>query len=741
MKRTWWLWSAGAALLVLVLGVFWLATRAAAVRTADQAFALPQVSIERPHPGSQFPAGSSIVVAAAASGHARIDRLELWLDGTLLDARTAATEEDWGTLQAFVEIQVAEGSHLLVARAVDVNGLVGQSPPVAYTGGPPLADGAMLSVPADGVSSLDSLAASLGQDPEAVKAVNPGLPAVPPLGVNVKVPAPAESDSGSAPQMPNSPGGPPVPPMPAGPTLKNQPELGRIGGILADYSSVLPLDSQPPSAPGNLQAELDGCTVRLSWDDISENERSFEIWMAPLGLQARVVARLVPNAGTGRIHFEFAAPSTGIYAFYVSAVNTRGAQPSEMGWMSQPSIHCGEGPATQLGIEALSMQVGASYDRAYCYLSPEGLAERRIPADPGEFFDLVAGSADLTIYPSRGSRLLIPVPADESLTISGECWGWSGGQLLQVGDFQVDNPLDEWDGRSLVLGEGDFSVTYRILPVGSLGAGTSQLYSAPAIIPPYELKDELAEDDLTSFLYDPRDRILSWKWDGNPQDITGFTVYLNDAPVAQVAPDQRSAYVRIPTWCGGNVSWQVEPIGKTATGLRTAPYSYEQQECPVTIEVQIQTVHVGEARDHDFPVSFSPCDEMETHFWARLESSAYTYTQKNYWGGNFFMPMSCGEFSFKDLAGNQGGPDPDIFQLGLVPPRGGDENSIVPVKLVIVFKDYDSLSPDDLFLSMVWDLAQPLKDWVGFDQTFTEFASASDGFGSIDFRVRGWREK
>lgn len=728
-------------MLIVVVGAVGLALRAKEARNADLAFELPQASIVRPRPGSEFPAGRSIVVTAAASGRARIDRLEIWLDGALLDTSTASNDGDWGTLQAHVDIEVTEGSHLLVARAVDIDGLVGQSPPVSYFGDPPLAGAAMLSVPADGRTSLDALAATLGQDPQAVKAVNPGLPSVPPAGVNVNVPAPAERDSGSPPQPSNPGGGPPVPPPPTSPTVKAQPVLGWIGGLMVDASSVLPLDSQPPTAPGNLQAELDGCTVRLSWDDTSNNERSFEVWMAPLGLQERLIAKLTPGAGTGRIHFEFAAPPTGIYAFYVSAVNTRGAQPSEMGWMSQPSIHCSEGPATQLRIEALSFQAGASYDRAYCYFSLEGLAERRVPEDPGEFFDMVAGSADLTAGTSGQGRVQVPIPADQSLAISGECWGWSGGQLLQLGDFQADNPLAEWDGRSLVLGDADFSVTYRILPVGSLGAGDSHLYSAPAIIPPYDLKDEAAEDDLSSFLYDPRNRILSWKWDGNPQDITGFTVYLNDAPVAQVAPDQRSAYVRIPTWCGGDISWQVEPVGKTAIGLKTAPYSYEQRECPVTIEVQIQTVHVGEASDYDFPVSFSPCDEMETYFWARLESSAYTYAQKYYWGGNFFKPMSCGEYSFKDLAGNQGGPDPDIFRLGLVPPRGGDDNSIVPVKLVVIFKDYDALTPDDLFLSMVWELSQPLKDWVDFDQTFTEFASADDGFGAIDFRVRGWREK
>lgn len=140
--------------------------------------------------------------------------------------------------------------------------------------------------------------------------------------------------------------------------------------VTIDLGSWLPIFiSNRPKAPTSLHAGFENCTIRLVWMDNADNETHFNIWMQALGGPPKVIATLKGSSQTGPAGYEFASPWSGIYSFWIEAVNGLGTQSSEIAWVGVTDLSCGPGVATHLNIEIVDMFVSGGYDRVYCYLS------------------------------------------------------------------------------------------------------------------------------------------------------------------------------------------------------------------------------------------------------------------------------------------------------------------------------------------------------------------------------------
>ncbi len=281
---------------------------------------VPNVIVHSPSQGETFPGGNPILANVTAAGVNPIARLELWMDGELVETQTPIAElgiENL-TFNALFDLLVEEGIHILYWKAVDSNGLVGQSQPVSVE---------IVPLPQDA-------------EPVAGEAPLPDAPdeAGPEAGEPPPAAAQDEEPGGAQGPGPSGAGAGPSKIPPKGSTSK-KPDLPNGATILEVTGIAIDIDlgwlislafSNMPEAPSGLQAGFEDCSIRLVWFDNADNETGYDVWIQRLGGPPQRIATLPAAAGIGPVTYEFRAPPFGIYSVWVEAVNGTFSQPSEI---------------------------------------------------------------------------------------------------------------------------------------------------------------------------------------------------------------------------------------------------------------------------------------------------------------------------------------------------------------------------------------------------------------------------
>jgi hypothetical protein len=628
------------AVITLCAGAFWLVRRQEQARAQ---FAPPTVLVTEPASGQSVSPGNYVSVSATGFGRTPISRMELWVDGEATEVQESDLSEGISPFYAHFGFPASDGPHTLFVRAVNTVGIIGQSLPVALTGNAqPNPQGPRLAVHVQPGETLADIAGAYGSDEGTLQELNPDLGGQePPPDTVVIVPAPAEE--GPPPSVgptvpPSAPGSSPVL-LPDGPPL----EIVQPGPVLLDLPLGF-LAVSAPAAPTDLEAQAQECNVRLRWNDEATNEEFYEVRMAGLGSPGQAVARLEPAAG-GAAWVEIAAPQPGYLSFWVEAVNRLGRQPSNIALVYVDPA-CPTTLATQLQVQALDMSVSAKYDRVYCYVSFEGTPEVRIPEDDSAFVQVQSGQADIAPWVGGSHGLVLPIPEDNALAITGNCMGWAGGQLDPLGSFSENYNADTWDGKRRSLQGGAFQIGMTIEPLGALhttGTRETYGYEDPSLPVPYDVRETPAGSAPGST--DPLQRQLSWKWDGDPTKIDGFQIFLNGAPYnlgwlavpPLVSPSARSTDVRLPHACGEHVLWQVAAIAGPAQSrlsARSSDNDYDLSDCHTFAVVTFQTL--------DFPA------DTDVDMWYSIFANNI---EKRYWSDTIRMPLTGGIYTFTYLSG------------------------------------------------------------------------------------------
>jgi LysM repeat protein len=650
--------AALACILLGVFGVLYIRQQQARAQLEP-----PSVTITDPASGTSTLEGSPLYVSATAFGGIPITRVELWVDGELIEAEESRDPEGISPFYVSFDLVMSQGLHTLFVRAVNAMGIMGDSWPVNVGGVErPGADEPARVVTVEAGETLDDIAAAYDADPETVRQLNPGLDdEEPPAGSEVVLPPP-QSDTAPGPAGPpigpslppggiQRPGGGPLPP-PTGPRLDVLPAAPLISTRdILDMVRVL----STPAAPTDLQAEVTGCNIHLRWNDNADNEERYEVrYLWNLGQDPRVIAELEPAAG-GQVWFEFPAPDWGAFIFWVEAVNFWGRQPSNKVGALVVEGDCPQTLATHLQVEALDISVPAGYDDAYCYLSFEGAPHFPVP-DPGAFFnDFVPGAI----------KFVVPIPGDESLEVEGECWGWPGGKLSEIGTLSGEYPRQTWDGaRRPLLGSG-FEIGVAIKPlegaVDTSGLTTTFSYEDRMMFVPYDVR----EDRVRSWNpVPPLLRSVNWKWDGDPNEISGFQILLNGVPYnagggwSLVGPTGRSALVTLPQECGGRISWQVRAVaGQAQSRLSelSPDNTYGLPQCPEYAMVKFHSVEFGD--DCDFhPAWLLELNGRNKQFHESCDTDIWTFCAIR----GLHLGGDCGPHSFASW-GEGMDPHPDTI--------------------------------------------------------------------------------
>lgn len=653
-------------LVIAALGIFLI------LKQRDQIIAdrqPPQVLVTRPISGTSIAAGGHLPVSARAFGPRPISSIELWVDGNLKETQNSGRPEGYSTFDAqFLLAAPPQGPHMLFVRAVNIDGIIGQSAAVTFVSGPAPSPGQLVyTVPVGAGQTLSSIGTLYGTDSATLQKVNPDLKGQEPSpGSMITVPVPSEvgSQSPIAPPPAASAGSDPIPVPDIPPLTPIYPvihvELAAIGPIAV------------PSAPDGLQAQLKNCRVRLLWNDKATNEDHYEVRMAGLGTPPRTVATLAAAAG-GAAWFEFPAPQPGGFSFWVEAVNTFARQPSNIAWV-YVGPECPTTLATHLLVQGLDMNVGVSFDKSYCYVSFESAPERRIPADGNSFIKVQAGKGDITPWASGANGLAVPIPADGDLTILGECWGWVGTELSKLGPFSSNFPSSTWNGARQPLIGSTFQVGISIKPIGAMdtaGAPVLYTYEDPSLAVPYDLHEYGIRS--VFFNTDPYERSLAWAWAGDQSKLTGFQIYLNGVAYnlgasgtpSLAPPAARSERVRLPRLCGEHIRWQVAAVVGDAQSRLSQPYEYDQDPCKLQAKVRFDKIDLKLTYDGK-----GPCDILESTFALNVNAQTRCFGQCGScaWGPTIFdyfekcnyaevtsvYGVRCGEWSFSSLIGGTG---------------------------------------------------------------------------------------
>ncbi len=623
------------------LGIWFLFQRQEQARAT---YAPPVVMVNEPAPGASVPVGSYFPLTATIfnTPDAPLQRVEIWLNGELQEKREFSSAESALSPLFYTHLLMpAEGAYVLTVRAVNQEGIVGQSEPVIVTGVSKPQDIRLL-VPLPEGGNLASLAAAYGTDEATLQALNPGLGGQPPApGAIIAVPKPAGDD-------------PPAdqPPAPPGNFAVIPPDLLPLQPVTASPGLNLSLTQvRPPEAPSDMQAQAADCQIKLVWNDNADDESGYNLWMSSANLPAHIIATLQPSVG-GQTWFEFPAPAGGHINFWVEATNLIGGQPSNIVSLEIDSA-CFPASTTSLQVALLDMSVTANYDRAYCYVSLEDAPEVRLPEGDGNFIAIQEGQGNVAAWPHVFS---VPIPADRMLEVSGECWGWAGGALSKLGSFSDQSPIETWDGSRRVLEGGAFQIGMAVSPMGATnqsGVQTYDYFPDPLLPPPYNVQE--AGTRCPGFTC--AGTVLTWKWEPSPnfkKPITGFEIYLDGKSYKTVNdPNARSSPVTAPAGCGKRVRWQVAAVAGIVRSMLSLPFEYDLPPCYGYAVVKFETLEIPWTGDG---ISDGPCDELELYYELALASDGYSGQRKQFgWGGEEkeINPVFIGFF-----------PTAGLFELG-----------------------------------------------------------------------------
>jgi len=695
----------------------------------------PSILVYSPHDGETISAGSLFPASATAAGANPLSRVELWLDGEIFGTQTKDNTQLDGisTIHALFDMQITAGPHMLSWRAVDNTGLVGQTIPISIFGSPALDDPGVTIASAEEGQTLVDIAADHNVDPNLVRDINPGIGEEKiPAGTEVMVPKPGDAPADQPP--PTNPPPAPLPAIPPG-TSMLQPV-----SIDFDISQFIPIILKNfPKVPSELEVGVEDCTVRLKWTDNAENETNFKVWMQALGGPPRVIATLKGSPATGPAWYEFKSPSFGIYSIWIEAVNAFGGQASVIKWFVVTNAECRPAIASHLEIEATAMEIfTGNWDKVYCYVSLEGASEQRIPHDDSEFLEYNGGGSwNISKWAGGKNRLLLPIPMDEEVSLQGKCMGWHGNDGPHLlGTFQESVSKEGWDGKDRQILSTQYVIIYRIRPFGPTQAQGTYTYLDYSLKRPYNLSitRERATDPIEDAKLS-RYPTLSWDWDGNPDEVTNFTILANDEFFRSAHPVLRELTFRMPSTCGGTYSFQVAANSNEARSIYSDPVLYTQPPCPVMAEVHFMTVISGVTDDTSckFPDMSScfrydahACDQMGVYYmiWA----SGAEYVEERYGSEQMSFHYTCGiEFQFS----NQLGATRDTFVVPIDP-------SDPELRFGTRFWESD-LHNDDGFGLTGESLKFNYDEWPGYDKVHTLVApfanSTADAIVKVHVRA------
>jgi hypothetical protein len=481
--------------------------------------------------------------------------------------------------------------------------------------------------------------------------------------------------------------------------------------------------------------------VFLQWNDNAGDELRYEVWMAPMGGSAQLIASLQP-AGGGPAWVKFPAPETGGLSFWVEAVNFVGNQPSNIVWVEVDS-RCPTAAPDRLQVELVDMSMGRGYDKAYCYISVENTPEVRMPGDDSDFVQVSGGQANIATWDASKRTFIVPIPADDSLEMAGQCWGWAGQTLDKLGTFSVALARETWDGGRRPLQGDTYEIGLSVQPSGGGDNGTRVTYSyEDSTIPaPYNLREQKIGTEPRRSLYPKTwedwflNRKLHWEWTGS-QQLTGFTIFLNGVRYKSVyGGSVRETSVTLPALYDRRIRWQVAADAGEAQSPLSQELAYDLPKSRAYIQVKFDTIRWLYTCDG---CCCGDCSTCEAYGWLSLRMGAHE-SFKLCAQLRHTNSVKCGNtYAFSNLCSTDWILNEDVPDVLILPFDKESKNFTVDL-WVHIYDDDGLWSGSDTIadykLSHSFSSLQHAQSVLGCGKQFTERDSSNDGSSGMTYTL------
>jgi LysM repeat protein len=560
----------------------------------------PDVMFLEPASGTFALVDDSIQVIVFAQDIARVARLDLWVDDTLVISLPSPDQAGINPLiLTYPLVAVKSGTYSLVARAYNMRGAMTESPAVTVFvsevgyAAADADDQTALYVVKDG-DTLQSIADKTGISPADIQAANSGIQNVNP-GQNIAIP------------HPDLPKPPPAPAAPQGGNMGALPGLlppalppgtiqGSLPGIdpnqqalapnlLPDPTTISDISAPPIKAPQLTQLIPTGCNVEVNWTDNSDNETGFAIYrrLVPSEPISKIVGTVPPDVET----FVDKVPYPASYQYTVEALgptiqlaqnqaNVLNIQQaidtarSNFGTADvQPDASCIAQPAMKnifFKIDRLYVRDPSIIGAALWY-SINNSAPRRIPSDQGAyprpngtgFIGKAYIPLPTSVYMNPDQHIIVKIWAAGHTDYSFSGHGIGPQDLGVIINSHPAADLQPDDGayfQRFEFRNDEFFGDY-LIGINDIVYGGS--YSSTQLPAPTKL--ELVENSLHGT------RKLEWDWTGDQNLLDGYVIYRSYSCFGQ------ETEVRAPL-----------VIGKKVTSY-SLPSIYEPQGCTYKYQV------------------------------------------------------------------------------------------------------------------------------------------------------------
>jgi hypothetical protein len=419
------------------------------------------VFIRSPQDGERVEAGQPVQVRALARGDQKIVRLELWVDGQLLDVETSSIQNGISPFPLLTTWVPQAGTHTLIARAFNSRNATSQTAITVEAVALADRDGDTVADEADSCPDQQGNPAADGcpdRDFDGIADASDACPDVAGMSGD-GCPAPNESDHDGDGVLNEVDACPEV----AGSPLAH-------GCHDADGDGVGDASDACPSEPGR---GVDGCPEAGGAEAAPES-----------GVDDSVPPEPIPGVDPPLPGGDPVEPGIGI-PFFVPPLRIY----------------------VQLELEAVEMLVGRDYENIWCYVRLNEEDMRRY-----DFETLGERHWNAAEVLGGENSLHLLQPLGDPLRIRIACFGSEpgSGELAYSGEISLEHPSGEWDGRALtahIPGDSDnLMISYRICS-------------------PSCDQDALQIPDLAPINTGPIGEgpyALSWRWEGNSAQIDGF---------------------------------------------------------------------------------------------------------------------------------------------------------------------------------------------------------------------------
>lgn len=372
--------------------------------------------------------------------------------------------------------------------------------------------------------------------------------------------------------------------------------------------------------------------------------------------------------------------------------------------------------------------------RAYCYYSTGDSGYTRVPGNQESFLPGGGAYFDLGAVLNGDARPGMVLDAEsEQFSITLQCWGWSGDDLVEIGSVSTSQPRELWLGQPLQMSGAGLAIDYALTWYGPELEPRS---------PRLEISEEVAEmpnlEDLevetigavqTRFndtLSAPSavaldDSGISWVYSGTA-NIGGFRIYRNDYLIGTAPPNARG-------WrgdglllgeCGDPTTFKVTSFAAGQESLPSSAVQEPSEACVAQITVTLDILQLRDLEDCDGDLCSS---SAEGYGYFTVNDQAV-----NIGGSALFMGLSDGNaYTMGATMSSVGATNQITINLG--------EGDVLNFEFALF--DHDTNSSDDLICALQDVLpSRDSEGWQGQSgRRITRTATGSEGTCGVTFQI------